>query len=83
MFCFEYIKMNEVVNKFLLAGDKFTLEMHSNQPGFIYSTSSPFTKGKEKIEKAMQTENTGFIYKNKLDEACFQHDMAYVQSKGL
>ena len=24
----------------------------------------------------MQTGNTGFIYKNELDKACFQHDMA-------
>ena len=27
-------KMNEIVNKFLLAGDKFMLEMHLRQPGF-------------------------------------------------
>ena len=26
--------MNEIVNKFLLAGDKFMLEMHLKQPGF-------------------------------------------------
>ena len=31
----------------------------------------------------MQTGNTDFIYKNKLDKACFQHDMAYVKSKDL
>ena len=29
----------------------------------------------------MQTGNTGFIYKNELDKACFQHDMAYGISK--
>ena len=27
--------MNEIVNKFLLAGDKFMPEMHLKQPGFI------------------------------------------------
>ena len=31
------IKMNEIVNKFLLAGDKFMPEMHLKQPRFIYS----------------------------------------------
>ena len=31
----------------------------------------------------MQTENTDFTYKNELDKACFQHDMAYDKSKDL
>ena len=31
----------------------------------------------------MQTGNTDFICKNKLDKACFQHDMAYGKSKDL
>ena len=31
----------------------------------------------------MQTGNTGFIYKNELDKACFQHDDAYSDSKDL
>ena len=43
------IKMNEIVNKFLLAGDKFMPEMHLKQPGFTYSTCGPFTKNKERI----------------------------------
>ena len=75
--------MNEIVNKFLLVGDKFMPEMHSKQPGFTYSASGPFTKSKESIEKFMQTGNTNFIYKNELDKACFQHDMAYGKSKDL
>ena len=29
--------MNDIANKFLLAGDKFILEMHLKQPGFTYS----------------------------------------------
>ena len=41
------IKMNEIVNKFLLAGDKFMPEMHLRQPGFTYSACGPFTKNKE------------------------------------
>ena len=31
----------------------------------------------------MQTGNTDFIYKNELDKACFQHDMAYGKTKDL
>ena len=58
-------------------------EIHSKQPSFIYSSCGPFTKIKERIEKFMQTGNTNFIYKNKLDKACFQHDMAYDKSKDL
>ena len=69
--------------KFLLAGDKFMPEMHLQQPGFTYSACGPFTKNKERIEKFMQTGNTDFIYKNELDKACFQHDMAYGKSKDL
>ena len=39
--------MNEVINKFLLTGDKFIPEMHLRQPGFTYSACGPFTKNKE------------------------------------
>ena len=75
--------MNEVINKFLLVGDKFMPEMHLRQPGFTYSACGPFTKNKERIKKYMTTGNTDFIYKNELDKACFQHDMAYGKSKDL
>ena len=59
--------MNTIVNKFLLAVDKFMPEMHLKQPGITYSACDPLTKNKERIEKFMQTENTDFIYKNELD----------------
>ena len=75
--------MNGIVNKFLLAGDKFMPEMHLKQPGFTYSACGPFTKNKQRIEKFIQTENANFIYKNGLVKACFQHDMAYCKSKDL
>ena len=75
--------MNEIVNKFLLVGDKFMPEMHLKQPGFTYSACGPFTKNKERIEKFMQTGNTNFIHKNELDKACFQHDTAYGKTKDL
>ena len=58
-------------------------EMHLKQPGFTYSACGPFTKNKERIEKFMQTGNTDFIYRNELDKACFQHDMAYGNFKDL
>ena len=58
-------------------------EMHLKQPGFTYSACGPFTKNKERIEKFMQSGNTDFIYKNELDKACFQHDMAYGKTKDL
>ena len=38
--------MNEIINKFLLAGDKFMSEMHLRQAKFTYSVSGPFTKNK-------------------------------------
>ena len=75
--------MNEIVNKFLLAGDKLMPEMHLKQPGFTYSACGPFTKNKEGIQKFTQTGNTDCIYKNDLDKACFQHDMAYGKYKDL
>ena len=49
--------MNEIINKFLLTGDKFTPEMHLKPPEFTYSACGPFTKNKEKIQKFMQTRN--------------------------
>ena len=75
--------MNEIWNKFLLTGDTFMPEMHLKQPGITFSVCGPFKKNKEKIEKFMQTGNTDFIYRNELDKACFQHDMAYGKSKDL
>ena len=75
--------MNETVHKFLLAGNKFMLEMHLKQPGFTYSACRPFTKNKERIQKFKETGDTSYIYKNELDKACFQHDMAYGDFKDL
>ena len=77
--------MNDIVNKILLASDKFMSEMHLKQPGFTYSTCGPFTRNKERIEKFMQSGNTDFIYRNEFDKACFcfQHDMAYGKSRDL
>ena len=75
--------MNEIGNKFLLAGDKSMREMHLKQPGFTCSACGPLNKDKERIETFMQTANANYIYRNDLDKACFQHDMAYGKYKDL
>ena len=75
--------MNEIINKFLLAGDKFMPEMHLRQPGFTYSACSPFNKNKKKINTFKETGDSRYVYQNELDKACFQHDMAYEDFKNL
>ena len=77
IFCFNLYKINEIVHKFLLAGDKFMPEMHLKQSGFTYSARGPFTKNKERIQKFKKTGDTKYIYRNDIDKACFQHDMEY------
>ena len=75
--------MTNIINKFLLAGDKFMPEMHLREPGFTCSVCGPFTKNKERIKQFTETGNTDFIYKNELGKACFQHDMVYGKAKDL
>ena len=75
--------MNDMINKFLLSGNKFMPEMHLKQPGFTYSALRPFTKSKERIHNFKKTGNSRYIYKNELDKACFQHDIAYGDFKDL
>ena len=77
------MKMSNVINKFLLAGDKFMPEMHLKQSQFVYSACGPFTRHKERIKKFKQTGDTSYIYRNELDKACFQHDSAYADHKDL
>ena len=75
--------MNNVINKFLLAGDKFIPEMHLRQPRFVYSACGPFSRHKERIKEFKRTGDTRYIYRNELDKACFQHDSAYADRKDL
>ena len=70
--------MNNVINKFLLAGDKFMPEMHLRQPRFVYSA-----RHNERIKEFKRTGDTHYIYRNELDKACFQHDSAYADHKDL
>ena len=48
--------MNEIINKFLLAGDKFMPEIHLKQPGFTYSACGPFTKIKKEFKNLKKRE---------------------------
>ena len=57
--------------------------MHLRQPGFTYNAYGSFIKNKERIQKFKETGDTNYIYKNKLDKTCFQHDMAYADFKDL
>ena len=70
MFSFEHnslnYKMNDIINKFLLAGDRFMPEIHLRQAGFSYSACGPFTKNKERIQKFKQTGDSRCIYRNEL-----------------
>ena len=72
-------KMNEIVNKFLLAGDKFMPEMNLRQLGFTFSACGPFTKDKERIQKFKETGDSRYIYQNELDKTCFQHYMEIIE----
>ena len=75
--------MNDVVNMFLLAGDKFMNEMHLKQPCFTDSAYGPFTKNKKRIQNFKETGETKYINRNELDKASFKHDTAYGDFKDL
>ena len=75
--------MNNIINKFLLAGDKFMPKMHLRQPQFVYSACGPFTRHKERIKEFKRTGDTRLLYRNELDKACFKHDAAYAKYKDV
>ena len=58
-------------------------EMYLKQLGSTYSACELFTKNKEKIQKIKETGDTKFLYRNEIDQACFQHDMSYGGFKDL
>ena len=68
------INMNNIINKFLLVGNKFMPEMHLRQT----SICGPFTRHKERIKEVKR-----FLYRNELDKACFKHDVAYAKYKDV
>ena len=75
--------MNEIVNQFLLTGDKVMPELHLTQPGFTLSACGPFTRLCGRIKKFRETANLIHIYKHKLYKACFSHDTVYADSRDL
>ena len=46
--------MNEIVNKFLLTGDKFMPEIHSRNPGFTYRACGQFRTKTKKEHKNLK-----------------------------
>ena len=75
---------NSIINKFLLAGDKFMPELHLVDTIVKkYSACGPFIKHTQRIQDFLNTGKLSFVYKNDLDKACFQHDMAYNKFKDL
>ena len=69
---------SEIINKFLLMGDKFMPEMHLwDLKVKKYSACGPFTRYQQRINEFMKDGRLSHIAKNKLDAACFQHDSAY------
>ena len=55
--------MNEIIKKFLLAGDKFMPGLHLRQPRFMYSACGPFTKYKRRIQKFKETGDSRYLSK--------------------
>ena len=74
---------SNVINKFLLVGDKFMPEIHLRQPQFTYVACGLFTKHEQRIQKCKEPGDTNYIYMNELDKAGFTHDAAYCDSKDL
>ena len=74
--------MNAIINKFLLAGDKFMPEIHLRQR-ITYSAGGLFPKNKERMKKFKEAGDLTYIYEKELDRACFQHNMAYGDFKDL
>ena len=77
------INMSNIINKFLLVGDKFMPEINLRQPQYVYSACGPFTRHKEIIKESKRTGDTRLLYRNELDKACFKHDAAYAKYKDV
>ena len=72
----------DIINKFLLMGDKFMPEMHLWDPKVKkYSVCDPFTRHKQRTNDFMEDGKLSHISKNRLDAACFQNDSAYAKYK--
>ena len=63
--------------------NRFTSELHLEQPGFTYSAFGPFNKHCERIKEFRETGSSKHLNRNELDKACFAHDATYPDSKDL
>ena len=54
--------MNEMIETFLIAGDKCRPEMHLRHTGFTYSACGPFTKNEEGIQTFKETGDSRYVY---------------------
>ena len=70
-------KMNEIVNKFLLAGGNFLPERQVRQPAFTCRAGTPFTKNNERIQIFNETGDLRYVYQNTPDKACFEYDIPH------
>ena len=71
-----------IINKFLLIGDKFMPEMHLCDPKVKkYSACGLFTRHKQRNNDFMKDGKLSHILKNRLNATCFQHDSAYAKYK--
>ena len=79
----DQFKINKIINKSLLNGDKYMPKSHLKQPEFTYSACEPFTKHRERIQTFTETSSLKYLYRNELGKTCFDHDAAYSGSKDL
>ena len=63
--------MNKIINKFLLAGDKFIAKMYLKQLGFTYSARHSFTKNKDRKEKFKINRKFKIYLSKWIEKACF------------
>ena len=56
--------MNEIVKKYILAGNKYVSEMRWRQPRFTYSACGHFAKNEERIQKFRERGDSRYIYQN-------------------
>ena len=75
------MKINEIVNKFLLAGDKFKPKMHSRHPSSIVPVEHPLKT--EETQKFKETRDSKYVHQNELDKPCFEHNMTNRENKDL
>ena len=72
--------MNEIVNKFLLVGDKFMPEMQLKQTGFTYSVCGYLPETKKELKNLCRQEIEILFTEMSFDKAFFEHDIAYGKS---